>query len=223
MANFITGKVLNERIYDIIWEAEKQLLVVSPFIKLDAYFKEIFSKHLNNHLLEIKIIFGKNESTPNKSLRKGDFDFFKQFPNITISYCKDLHGKFYANEKEGVITSINLYDHSFRNNIEFGFHQTTGFFDNLKQSVGVQAWDFCNELIYKTPAVFVKRPVYDTKQSLFGTLLNNKHYLKSEILYDATSELISINKFVANKNHKFYNEFPNELDSRNTGIKKLHL
>ncbi len=41
MAKFITGKDLEKVIYDIIWEAENTLLIVSPFIKLDDYFQDL--------------------------------------------------------------------------------------------------------------------------------------------------------------------------------------
>jgi hypothetical protein len=84
MAKFLTGKELNEKIYDVIWNAEDKLLIVSPFIKLDDYFKKLFENHKHRHKLYILILFGKNEGSPNKSLRKEDFDFFKQFKNISI-------------------------------------------------------------------------------------------------------------------------------------------
>ena len=42
MSEFITGKKLEGAIYDIIWEAEKTLLVLSPYVKLDKYFKKAF-------------------------------------------------------------------------------------------------------------------------------------------------------------------------------------
>jgi hypothetical protein len=41
MAKFITGEELEKVIYDIIWEAEKTLFLVSPFVKLDDYFKKL--------------------------------------------------------------------------------------------------------------------------------------------------------------------------------------
>jgi hypothetical protein len=42
MSKFLTGNKLGEAIYDIIWDAEKTLLIVSPFTKLDDYFKELY-------------------------------------------------------------------------------------------------------------------------------------------------------------------------------------
>lgn len=87
MSKFLTGEELSKKVYDIIWEAEQTLIIVSPFIKLDDYFKKLFEKHKYNHKLHITIIFGRNESRPSKSLRREDFEFFKQFKNISIIYC----------------------------------------------------------------------------------------------------------------------------------------
>ena len=42
MAKFITGQELEKVITDTIWEAEHVLLIVSPFIRLDDYFKKLF-------------------------------------------------------------------------------------------------------------------------------------------------------------------------------------
>ena len=79
MAKFITGENLENAVYEIIWEAESNLLIVSPFIKLDDYFKRLFDKHMNNPKLHILIVFGKNEREVSRSLSKNDFDYFKKY------------------------------------------------------------------------------------------------------------------------------------------------
>ncbi len=61
MAKFVTGKELEDVVYDIIWNAQETLMLVSPFIRLDKYFKELLNQHINNHKLHIIIIFGKND------------------------------------------------------------------------------------------------------------------------------------------------------------------
>ena len=121
MSKFITGKDLEDTVYDIIWEAKETLLIVSPFVKLDDYFKELFDKHKNEPNLHLIVVFGKNENAVRKSLSKDDFDYFKKFLNISIIYVPNLHAKYFGNEQKGVITSINLYDYSFKNNIELSY------------------------------------------------------------------------------------------------------
>src|SRR5690554_5227279 len=120
MSKFVTGKELEDAIYNIIWDAKDILMIVSPYIKLDDYFQELFNRHVNDPKIHILLVFGKNEKDVKRSLNKTDFDFFKKFPNVSIVYTPNLHAKYYGNESQGVITSINLYDYSFKNNIEFG-------------------------------------------------------------------------------------------------------
>lgn len=41
MAQFYTGEALADKLTDIIWNAKKELLILSPFIHLDDYCKEV--------------------------------------------------------------------------------------------------------------------------------------------------------------------------------------
>jgi hypothetical protein len=203
MSKFLTGEELNKKVYDIIWEAESLLTIVSPFIKLDDYFKQLFVKHKFNHKLQLTIVFGRNESKPSKSLRKEDFEFFKQFKNVSIIYCPPLHAKYYANELDGLLTSVNLYDTCFQTNIEYGIYYPGKLFFN--SIVEADAFKYTHELIEKFPAVFIKRPVYEK-----GVL--SKSYIESTILYDATDKILSTYNW--NKEVKRYcNEFPEEVNA----------
>lgn len=74
----------------------------------------------DNPELEIIVVFGKNEDDISKSMSQEDFNFFKEFPNIEIRYEKRLHAKYFANEENAILTSMNLYGYSQDNNIEFG-------------------------------------------------------------------------------------------------------
>ena len=182
MADFLTGKDLFEEVYDTLYKAEDILLLVSPYIKLDDYFKkEIFDKHKNNPELHIRLVFGKNEKNPSLSFNKIDFEYFKGFPNITIVYVPNLHAKYYANERKGIITSINLYDYSFKNNLEFGVVAENKL---IGSSVDQQAWDKTMELIKDQYCVFVRVPTYKKK------LMVIKNYICSETQLDLTNDLI---------------------------------
>lgn len=206
MAKFITGAELEKAIYDIIWEAKNTLLIVSPFIKLDDYFKKLFDKHLNNPKLHIVIVFGKNETEVSKSLSAEDFDYFKQFMNISVIYVPKLHAKYYGNEKKGVVTSINLHNYSFKNNIEFGVYSEINVLNNitnsLTSSTDQEAWNTCHQIANENEAVFIKRPVYDKK--LLSAIIG-KNYVKSDIIHDTTT--------------KFYNSWGH--NSSNVEIKRL--
>ena len=209
MSKFIAGKELIKVVDDIIWEAQDTLLLVSPYIKLDDYFKKLFQKHKNNHKLHIVIIFGKNEKDIKRSLSREDFDFFKDFLNISIVYVPNLHAKYYGNEKKGVITSINLYDFSFRNNIEFGVYSETSLLGsisnmtNLTSDTDKDAWNTSIELANNNQVVFIKRPVYEKKLVLM------KNYIRADVLFDET-ELFYKGK--ASINGQKLADYPTEIE-----------
>ena len=170
---------------DIIHEAQKKLLIISPFIRLDDYFKKLFSVHQGNAEVEIILVFGKNEYDVSRSLNYEDFDFFKSFPNIGIVYVPNLHAKYFSNERRGVITSINLLDSSFRNNVEYGVVGEpkmiggTDKFDN-------EAWQTSIDVVSKGLAVFARVPKY--KKKMLGLA---KDYVGSETKWDVTEQLLN--------------------------------
>lgn len=208
MSKFLIGKELEECITNIIWDAGETLLILSPFIKLDDYFKDLFKKHINNPKLHIIIVFGKNEGNVGRSMSKADFDFFKEFMFISIVYVPNLHAKYYGNEFQGVITSINMYDYSFKNNIEFGVHSEVRLL-SLGNRIEQEVWSTCMGIAKSNEAVFIKRPVYQKSllRGLFG-----KSYIKSDVMLDNTSSFYgsSINK-KRDKTFKTISEYPDEL------------
>lgn len=181
MSKFITGKELGEAVDKIIWSAKEELLIVSPYIKLDKHFKELFEKQLHNHELHILLIFGKNEGRVDKSFNKADLEYFKQFPNISIVYVPNLHAKYYANEKMGIVTSINLYDFSFVNNIEFGVQYENKLLNIFsKSSSDAEVWNTCKDIANANDVIYINRPMYA-----------NYDYRGSKVLCDLTEELYS--------------------------------
>lgn len=210
MAKFITGRDLEKAIYDIIWDAEETLLIVSPFIKLDDYFKRLFDKHVNNPKIHFVIVFGKNEGAVSKSLSKLDFEYFKKFLNISIIYVPNLHAKYYGNERKGIVTSINLYDYSFKNNIEFGIFSENNIINSFTTSTDQEAWQTCMEIAEENEAAYIKRPVYEKK--ILSAFLG-KNYIKSDILHDTTDKFYSL--YSSNKKGsqiKRLNDFPETIN-----------
>jgi hypothetical protein len=200
MADFFTGKALDEKLTDIIWKANKELIILSPFIRLDEYCKKIFSKLKNSPELEIIIVFGKNEGETQRSLNQDDLEFFKDFENIVIIYCNNLHAKYYSNENEALLTSLNLLGKSMTGNVEYGIS-----FPNSKLTIDklyTDSMNSTNEVIKSNPCVFVKRPLY--KKTNLG--LSKKH-LGHVILFDQTNALYRNRNF----EQKFYNDFEYEL------------
>lgn len=191
MAKFLKGNALNASIEKIFDDCEKELIIVSPFIKLHNRFTNALKakKHLDK--LEIKILFGKNEKDISKSFNKEDFDFLKDFPNIQISYNEHLHAKYYSNENHAVLSSMNLYGYSQDNNIEFGILTDPSIVGNISSTITGSNLDddalvYFKQVIKDSELLFERKPNYESK---FAGL--QKSYIDSTTLKDdLTNRLI---------------------------------
>ena len=120
MGKFLNPTDLKANLYRIFKEAEEEIIIISPFIQLSDELKTLLKPKQKMQDFRITILYGKNEKDPTKSLNPSDYAFFNQFPNHEIFYNANLHAKYYANESESIITSLNLHQFSLKNNIEVG-------------------------------------------------------------------------------------------------------
>lgn len=187
MSKFLTGEKLADSVENLIYQAKKFLVIISPYIKLDDYLKSLFDKHKENPRLGIRLIFGKNVGYVSKSISYDDLEYFKKFPNISIIYVPELHAKYYANEKFQLVTSLNLHQHSLKNNLEFGIklyalnvHKTS--------YTDADAWNNYLKIARKYPVVFIRVPKIKNR-GLFSY-----DFTGSETIYDVTEALIKNNE-----------------------------
>ena len=95
----LVGEKLQKAIYNTISMAEKELIIVSPYIQLSKDLKEkIFKVHPNNSSLHIIIVFDKNENDIEKSFKKEDIEVIVYKNNFFNSSKKDILNII---EKEG--------------------------------------------------------------------------------------------------------------------------
>lgn len=188
MAKFLKGNALNAAIEEIFDNCEKQLLVVSPFIKLHSRFINALKAKKGLDKLEIKILFGKNEKDISKSFNIEDFNFLKEFPNIEIRYNEHLHAKYYSDENQAVLSSMNLYDYSQNNNIEFGILTNANLINSLAGSITGDSLDddaleYFQQVIKDSDLLYERKPNYESK---YGGI--QKKYIDSNIIKDELSE-----------------------------------
>lgn len=117
---FLFDNQLVAAIEDLIRKSKKHLLLISPFIDLDARIKDALNEKKQNPDFQLLVLFGKNENNYYRSVKMDSFEFLKEFPNIEIRYNDRLHAKFYQNDYDFILTSMNLYDYSLAKNIEAG-------------------------------------------------------------------------------------------------------
>ncbi|TVZ16093.1 phospholipase D family protein [Maribacter sp. MAR_2009_72] len=192
MAEFFQGTKLNSVLEDIFENAEKNLILISPFIKLHPRFKDILNLRKEDYNLKIQIVFGKNEGKEYKSLGEEEFNYLKTFPNIEIRYNERLHAKYYANQEHALLSSMNLYDYSQNNNIEFGIlTETSTLIGDFAQSllgignsIDEDAFQYFNNVLEQSPLKFLRTPMFENKN-----LGLTKKFIGSETEIDSLTDI----------------------------------
>lgn len=113
MAEFLTTNGTSYHIENIILEAKKELYLVSPYLQLSKNFFDRL-KDASDKGIKIKLIYGKDQLNPAEKAK------LSELKNIDQYFCENLHAKCYFNEQTMVITSMNMYEYSEKNNREMG-------------------------------------------------------------------------------------------------------
>ena len=114
MAKFLNAAGAQAALVDLIKNAEKNLFVVSPYLKISSLMK-IYLSSIDNKGIATSIVYRSDTK-----LTDEDFAFFKGLAHLKLYQCDNLHTKCYINEHEGLVTSMNLHEHSQTHNWEMG-------------------------------------------------------------------------------------------------------
>ncbi|MEX1003456.1 MAG: phospholipase D-like domain-containing protein [Crocinitomicaceae bacterium] len=117
MAEFLTTNGTSYQIENIIREARHNLVLVSPYLQISKTFYERL-KDANNRGVKVQIVYGKDELKPNER------NSLAALSKLELHYFENLHAKCYYNEESMVITSMNMYEFSEKNNREMGVFLT---------------------------------------------------------------------------------------------------
>jgi len=115
--NFIPPLEIASKIMTLIQDADKELIIVSPYVNLNNWDKMV--KCLERTIrrgVNVKFIVRKNA--------KQDLSLLKNL-GITPIMVDDLHAKVYINEKYGIVTSLNLLHYSDINSIDIAYSTQT--------------------------------------------------------------------------------------------------
>ena len=115
MAKFLDTTGVSFYLQQIINNATERLILISPYLKINDRIKTCLEDK-NKFKIDVRLIYGKSELQPTEN------NWLKELLYIRTSFCKDLHAKCYLNEKEAIVTSMNLYDFSQVNNYEMGIY-----------------------------------------------------------------------------------------------------
>lgn len=192
-SQFITGNELNHELGQLFEDADSYLLLISPFIKLHERYASVLRSKLESDKLAITLVFGKNAEDPSRSMGREDLEFFIQFPNIEIRYEPRLHAKYYANDRAGIITSMNLYRYSHDHNIEAGVKMERasmhGELANRmlgRMDVEEETFAYFDRVIEQAELLYRKVPTYE--KTMLGLA---KKYLSTEVTNDRVAEFFA--------------------------------
>jgi len=175
MAEFLTTTDTSASIERIIRGADKKLMLISAYV----IPRMIYMSRLKDAAargVEITLIFGK------RRMDDKVMALFKELDNLEIYYLDILHAKCFVNEKEAVVTSLNLLNGSEEKNREMGVSLSAtedqkAYLDCVNEIRSILA---TAELIFTSPRTITPTLVYRRKPSDAPKELvqhNTAHYI----------------------------------------------
>ncbi len=142
----------------------------------------------NGRGIKILVIYGKDQ------LKPGEKDQLLKLKNLSLLFCENLHAKCYFNEDNMVITSMNMYEFSEKNNREMGLlinraSDSEAFSNAVKEIQSIQQASVATEGVVaqqnkvkvfdspKNPVYRVEVPIEIPKKPTFDILDKIGHAL----------------------------------------------
>jgi hypothetical protein len=115
VAEFLKTTDISARLDNIIREsrAGENLVLVSPYVRISPRLIDNLMR-ADKRGVKITLIYGKNKLDPKEEEK------LNVLRNLSLRFKENLHAKCYYNEKQLIITSMNLYDFSETTNDEMG-------------------------------------------------------------------------------------------------------
>lgn len=195
MAKFLNSEELREWIPHVINDAKKELVIVVPFIKTSKLLYNSLLK-ANNRGIQTTIVYREN------TLNVAERNKLMALENLNLLHHPNVHSKCYMNEMYLIITSMNMYEHSEKNNREMGV-----LLIEDDEDLDVTGWDY-----WQTDREAVEEARHEINTILNAATLEKKSRqtvekgFKMEIIktqWDLTEELCGrLNKVFENKKFK---------------------
>ena len=195
MSKFLTTTANSYHIEQIVTNARRELVLVSPYLRINELLLNRLA-NADNKGVNTTLIYGKSE------LAESEKNKLSKFNNLEIYFNLKLHAKCYMNEDEVIISSMNLYEYSERNNYEMGvfvdrnsdleifnqIHEEVEFIKSVSTLKKERNTSKGNDLVYLpkevgTPLFFLP--------SLFRVL--KKHFNTSQIYFNGNDSILAFN------------------------------
>lgn len=158
----ISGEILT--LFD---EADEKVIIVSPYCKMSKWYK--LSKKLKS-LIERNIAI-------EFYVREGEYETIQEVEQLGIEpiSIKNLHCKIYLNEKEGIVSSMNLLLSSEMNSLDIAYKTTTeeeydeliNFYHRYIKQTHIEEINFDNNYLFETISKnFEQIRIYENENEL---------------------------------------------------------
>jgi len=117
----LSNEQISSKICEIIRGTEEFCFIVTPYIKIWPHL-EIRLKTASEQKKKIIFFLRENQDEKHKEKFLNDIKEFNKKYSFDIFLIKNLHAKIYLNEKEALISSMNLYEYSQEHNHEIGIY-----------------------------------------------------------------------------------------------------
>jgi len=114
MVQFLNTAKAYSEIEGIISRAENRLVLISPYIQIPRLLLERLNYASEQRNVNITMVCRKD------NLKRDEFKALNKISRLDILDLPNLHAKCFYNETSMVITSLNLYEYSQKNNREMG-------------------------------------------------------------------------------------------------------
>ena len=113
MAKFLNTTGVSYHLEELIKNTTDRLILISPYLQFHNRIKDHIH-NLNIQKKDIRIVYRENK------LQVEESNWLEEQIGVRTSILSSLHAKCYLNEKEAIVTSMNLYSFSQQNNDEMG-------------------------------------------------------------------------------------------------------
>ncbi|OAV71143.1 putative HKD family nuclease [Bacteroidales bacterium Barb6] len=138
MAKYLRTSAITSEVEDLISKAKDRLVIISPYLQLSDKVRELLENKERGKIVKVIILCGKEK------LKTEELEFLQNLKCVNLYFYKDLHAKCYLNEKKMIISSMNLYEYSQKNNIEMGILIEK----DIDEQIYDDAWEDIESMLY---------------------------------------------------------------------------
>jgi hypothetical protein len=208
MALFLNTNKLNYWIPKLIAEAQNELILIVPYIKVSQRIFEALNK-VDGSGVDITLIYRENKLSP---IEKSKLTSFK---NLTLLNHPNIHCKCYYNGELLILGSMNLYEYSEKNNREMGtlFHR-----EMMKDmDPSFQGYNPDSKEIFDDAILEIKAIINGAQVEKLSDKGQAKNFKLEIIKTDEEVEIEKcdrLNNYFLNKKFKAFEETPNNWVSK---------